>query len=261
MAFSNNDPVIHEFTSWLMQFDGPYLRNWEHLHKTNDPEAAVCEAHVWKLLTSHEVIVEPYLDGRRRSPDFRCKKDGEQFYVEAACVQAATASRRTTLPDADRIPFQAFNWRGLNRAVFEKCTDKATQFENVAAPGLLVVGTFHSATALSCIDKVVLPMLLHGEPLVAWTADPRTQPRDDSAQQISHLWQAAFLAPSASGPSATRSIISAILVCGFSFSPPRVLGLLNPDPKYPFHRDLLPEVEFCRLTGDFRSGDLSTEWI
>jgi hypothetical protein len=75
------------------------------------------------------------------------------------------------------------------------------------------------------------------------------------------LRSATFLRPDPiNGIGFARSSVSGLLLCGFGILPPRVLGILHPNPARPFDRNLLSDVPFCEVAIDSASGTLSTHW-
>jgi hypothetical protein len=82
--------------------------------------------------------------------------------------------------------------------------------------------------------------------------------------QATHLQSAAFIRPTKNINGLieyARNPISAILLCPFGTRPPEILGVLHPNPNYPFNRNILPKVEFCRLKDGYQKGKLEVEWI
>src|SRR5262245_29739260 len=100
LTFQPNQRVLDEFFNWIEQpqFDQRHARHWGELYN-NHPEAAMCEATFWAVLTDCGVSVSPnrYLDESKPSPDFLCHKGGVKFYVEVTCIQENTATRATSL--------------------------------------------------------------------------------------------------------------------------------------------------------------------
>src|SRR5262245_46828290 len=159
------------FGKWLEKFDEQHVRAWALLlHK--DPEAAMCEATFWGILTDCGVTVEPFLNlnGSKKSPDFLCKKASTTFFVvEVTCLRIATVTKKTHL---DHEPISKPRWyTPLHNAIWEECVNKTPQCAAVAAPCLLAVGTFHYVASAVAIQPRLLSWLLTGEPKIALDID------------------------------------------------------------------------------------------
>jgi hypothetical protein len=50
------------------------------------------------------------------------------------------------------------------------------------------------------------------------------------------------------------------LLCGISFDPPRVIGVLHPNPMHVFRPELLPGIEFGQVQVDQQSGRIQMRW-
>src|SRR5690606_18178231 len=137
-------------------------RNWALLFKTN-PEAAMCEATFWGILTDCGVDISPNADLKsgRVAPDFRCRKNGFEFYLEVTCIQIETATAKTGM----KHPFQkgASMYSLLNGAICQECIQKTPQCASVDAPCILGIGTFHGAASALCVSKTPMEWLLTGE--------------------------------------------------------------------------------------------------
>lgn len=254
-----------EHRQWLSAFDSQYLRNWEKLLNA-DYEAALCEAAVRRLLQSHGVTVQPNEDlagngptGAEQRPDFRCTGPQGEFFVEVTCLQIATVVEKTDLPH----PFQpgiAQNYGSLNDAIFEKCRKKTKQCSKVDLPTLLAVGTFHSHASAMCFSKKFADMLLTGTTSLTWFVNKETGESVGDAFQITKLDAASFLKPGSQSICEARTPLSGLLLCGFGFLPPTVLGILHPDPVRSFDRQWLPNIQFGEVQINRATGQLCTCW-
>ncbi|HET6878925.1 MAG TPA: hypothetical protein VFI31_02145 [Pirellulales bacterium] len=238
------------------------MRNWEKTYRSS-PHAAICEATFWKVLADRVIEVEPNeeLTGAAQRPDYRCKKDGQEFYVEVTCVLTATASKKTalsaTLPDRRLHPFDIW---GFNRAVNAECQNKVKQCANLGAPCLLAIGTFHSMVSTACVKKVLLSGILTGDVGIGWKVDPSQRGESEKTNFVTDLQNAAFLYAANQAIQSRRSPLSGLLIGGFGVIPWRKLGILHPKPIHEFDTKLLDDIEFCRLQHDLHSGLLKTKW-
>jgi len=250
-----------EHRQWLSAFDRPYLQKWEDLRNDNY-EAALCEAAVRRLLQAHGSTVEPNEDlvgkaptGPEPRPDFRCSRPEGAFFVEVTCISIATVVEQTGLPHS--LQFGAQNYAHLNDAIFKKCLRKYEQYSRTNLPTLLAVGTFHQWSVL-CMSRKFADMLLTGETSLSWTVDTETGQGIGDAFQTTELRLAPFLKPGSLG--ATRTSLSGLLLCGFGYDPPHVLGALHPRAARPFDRRLLPAIQFGEVQINQATGQLCTSW-
>jgi hypothetical protein len=246
---------------WLEGFDEQHARNWGLLYN-NDAEAAMCEAAFWGVLTDCGVTVEPNADllNGSSAPDFRCTKDGFEFYFEATCIKIETATRKTGLQHPPRRGCSHYSL--LNGAICNECVQKAAQCGSVDASCVLGVGTFHSHAAHVCIDKIAMEWLLTGEQMIGLDVDTRLGRAVGETYSTTDLHCATFFR-SLKGTDAltiARSPISAVVVGGF-VAEPQVFGVCHPKPLHEFRRDVLSRIEFCQLKPGYEGGSMETEWI
>lgn len=260
MSLQHDVKLIDLYIKWIEQFDINHARQWAHLYKC-DPEAAMCEAAYWAVLQDCGVEVEPNRDlvHGHPSPDFRCRKNGEKFYVEVTCMHIERVTKVTGLSDRPSGPG---HYGSLNAAIFDEVRQKTPQCAGLDASALVAVGTFHNQASCLCIAKHHIGMMLTGDELITWRIDPQAGQAIGDTFLSTELKSAAFVKPSATlWLEEARLPVSAILVAGFDCGPPNIYGLLHPNPLRPFNRDLLARIEFCRLLSDDTSKTLSTEWF
>ncbi|HEX7447773.1 MAG TPA: hypothetical protein VF306_09525 [Pirellulales bacterium] len=260
--FQPNPALEHRYRKWLGQFDPRYTRSWEKTFRSL-PQAAMCEATFWKILTDRGVTVQPNEDltGATKAPDFLCTKDGSKFYVEVTCILSDTTARKTSLPAAlpNRV-LHPFDVWGFNKAVQAECQQKVRQCGNVNAPCLLAVGTFHSAASSCCVKKLLLSGLLTGNMSIGWAVNLRVPRNRSTIRQTATLRNAPFACAAGSSIQPRWMPISALLLGGFGVVPWRRFGIEHPAPTRAFDIGLLPDIEFCRLAAHRTDGLLRTEW-
>jgi len=256
------DELATEHHAWLSAFPLQYLRNWKKL-LTGDYEAGLCEAAVRRLLQRHAIVIEPNEDltGSEQRPDFRCTKAQGTFFVEVACIPIDKVIEETGLP----YPSQpgARNYRHLNDAIFKTCKGKAPQCGTVIEPTLVAVGTFHADASALCFQRKFGNMLLTGETSLSWLVDTRTGSGVGDTFQTTGLFSAPFLRPQQPAPlqiGEARTSISAVLLCGLAFDPPRTLGILHPCAARPFDCRFLPDIDFGQVEVDRTAGRFCTSW-
>lgn len=195
-----------------------------------------------------------------KAPDLLCRRDKRKFYVEVRCLPIAEVTKKTRLAHP-RSSGPGF-WKPLTDMVFTVLRRKARQCADLDAPSMVAVGTFHVHASSLCVEQRFVEDLLTGERLITCPIDKATGAASGPIYESTKLKSAAFVRPdSAHGLASARGSVSAVLVCGLGFEPPRVLGALHPSPAREFDRRLLPNIEFCRLRIDEQAGALSAEWV
>jgi hypothetical protein len=255
------DDLADEHRVWLSRFDSRYLKKWEQLRRNNF-EAAMTEAAVRWLLEEHGIRVAPNesLDGSKRSPDFRCSKDGAEFYVEVTCITLENAIRKTGVDDS---PTEFSPFTPLNDPIFEKCLGKESQCRDLDLPVLLAIGTFHSTAASVSFRREFAQMLLTGTTRIAWHVNVQGGEPIGETFETTGLCSAAFL-KSEDGREINPALrsISGLLLCGIGSYPypAVVVGVLHPFPIHQFNRGLLPGVEFGEIEVERLTGQLRVRW-
>jgi hypothetical protein len=255
------DPILaQEHRQWLSAYDRQHLRNWEKL-LNDDSEAGMCEAAVRRLLELNGNRVQPNA-GLASSPDFKCTKSGQVFFVEVTCISVEKATQETGMSNLPSRTGELETYSLLNDALWGACKHKTLQCVGLAGPASVAVGTFHFNASCLCFLDVELEGLLTGEQRITRDIDTRTGDPVGDTYLSTAFRSAAFFRPDKNtGMAHARCPVSAMLLCGFGSNPPHVRGILHPAPVHGFDRGLLPRVEFCRLREGWESGQLSTEWI
>ena len=263
--FVPNHRVLKAFIKWIEspRFDQRYAMQWGKRYKA-DPEAAMCEAMSWAVLSLCGVDVEPNegLTGQKPSPDFRCSKSGAKFYVEVTCIQVDTATRKSKLEPVPTKTPGAQHYRHLNDAIFRECINKTPQCANQDAPCALFVGTFHHQASVHCIQKTFIEELITGESYIECAFDPVHGRAAGEPHEATSLRLATFSRMNSLGAiEDARQPISALLVGGFGCEPPHVFGLLHPKPRHKFEPSLLERIPFCDQKVDLIQGTIAAEWV
>ena len=246
---------------WLEHFDARHSKAWERL-LASDAEAAMCEANVRRLLSRKGCGVEPNTDKNPsgKSPDFKCRRDGNVFYVEATCLTISAATRATNL---DHLPETggAQNYSLPTQALWNDCRNKAPQCADLPHPTLVAIGTFHSQVTRICtLDHVVEDLVL-GERLIAFDIDTTKGRAVGPSYGITKLKGSTVLKPGLGHPVDARRSVSGMLVVGFGLIPWHIKGTLHHDAVRPFDRNLLPTIRFCRLARKCAPNTLRVEWV
>ena len=260
----NYAEVIQKHRGWLQNFGKQRLKKWEDLLK-NNPEAAICEAKTRKLLSDHNVIVEPYEDLSTGGPDFVCTKDSKTFYVETTCISIEAATKESDLYPTDSPEVDDSAYRNMTEKFRSEITRKTKQCSKVKAPRIVVVATLHPKASDCCIiDECSVEELLTGTTYITGEINTRSGRKVGDTYQSTRLENSVFILPKKGSPNQiedARNSVSAVLLCGFGLNPLNVIGCLHPNPNYPFDRSLLPDVKFAILADGYHYGVLKVEWI
>jgi len=263
MEFRPDKELHDRFLTWIESFGSQPARNWPLLYK-DSPEAAMCEATFWELMTNCGVDIAPQWDslGMQTGPDFVCTKDGQKFYLEVTCLLKDRVTKETGLADVPDKEIGVQGFGDLNNAFFNEMKNKTPQCAHLDAPCILGLGTFHVQASSLCCQRQTLESLLTGKQLISQKVDTRTGSPVGDVYMSTQLESAAFIRPGGDAVvEYARSPISAILIGGFGITPPSIHGLIHPKPARQFDRALLSRIEFCRLKPDSPPGKLAVEWI
>jgi len=260
------DQLIGGHREWLVNFNKDYLDAWDDLFTKDNSEAALCEAGTRQLLQELDVNVDPYpLGGNDRNPDFKCQKDDMLFYVDATCLMIDTATKSSQLDDVPHKQ-KASYYSLLTENYFKKVGKKVSQFENLNAPCLIAIGTFHFQAGALCFDKKSAEEILTGKSGISIQISKRTggavgDPFISTSLKANPFLKVRKIVCDESPIQPVWQTVSAILLCPFGTSPVKCLGILHPMPYYEFDRGLLTHIEFCHLKAGWESGNFTTEWI
>jgi len=255
------DPILPEHRAWLSQHEAWRRARWEAL-LSQQPEAAILEALVRRVLELAAVSVAPHEDQHLGGPDFTCN-DGA-FFVEATCITIQTARRETHLEDRS---LQGGAIGMLTGQIATEVGEKSVQFAGrVARPLLVVVGTLHVNASWMCMTADRVADVLQGTGVICIPINMKTGAASGPAQVLQDPSATPFVVTDtgAASPLDTwRRTVSAVLTLGLAAIRPEsggadvmrsVTGLLHPEPHHPFDRQLLPSIRFLRLDDGWLQG-------
>jgi hypothetical protein len=254
--------LIDQHQQWLNSFEEERLKQWKN-SLNNNIEAALCEAATRKLLVDHGCNVEPFEDRALGGVDFKCSKNSNAFYVEATCITKEVASTKSGLTDSFQSN-KATYYEFLTRTIWQELSNKTLQCSGLDAPCIVVIGTFHFQAGCLCFDDLAIEELLTGITYITKRIDAKLGKAVGETYESTKLESAAFIRPNESPPNFfeyARCPISAVLLCPFGTEPIKTIGVIHPNPNYPFKRDLLSDIKFCKLNDNYKHGLLKVEWI
>lgn len=241
---------------WLRSFDGRYTIKWERLLKA-DPEAAICEAATSELLRNQGVTVEPNEHMSLGGPDYVCRCDNYNFYVEATCMEKAGDKSGLTHGSV-------YTFSSLTKPILDEIRNKTRQCSSLDAPCVLAIGTLDDVAGHICFSKIFAGHILTGTPKISPGTDAEQRPTTDDLHWTTDLEDSGFVRPNRKTTNSieeARRTVSAVLLCSFGTTPLRAIGLLHPNPNHNFDRTLLPKIDFCRLAEGYQTGQFKVEWI
>ncbi len=280
MPFVVDPHLVSAHRRWLSAFDARHRLNWERM-LADAPESAMCEA-AFRRLFDHcviEVVPNEDLAGERKTPDFRCEKNGQRFYAEVTCLTIQRVVRAVELPDGPfegrftPTPVGVAGRDAIDQAapgillpsimglVRSECADKVPQCAGLDAPAVVCVGTFHPTASWGCIDREFMEELLCGSVHYVVRYNKLTGQIVDSVAKPSFDHSVPFRQQGRLAAS-VRQPISAVLVAGFGDGTIRetVMGVLHHDACRPFDPTLLPRIPFCRLAWTDSGRQARAEW-
>lgn len=200
--------LVEEHQAWLSSLGEQLaLKLWTDAINDNR-DGPIFEALVRRWLQKQGALVWPNEQSatRRRAPDFRCARNGCEFFVECTCVDDDRATTRTCLSSLPPSEGGAREYHKLDREVLDSCMRKVAQAKMVThAPMLVAVGSLHPLASLMS------------------SGDLETQRMATVFPVRNPAISAVLLFPSASEPT---------------------YGILNPAATHPFGRAIFPGVVF-----------------
>ena len=156
-------------------------------------------------------------------------------------------------------------YRLLTKAILGEICNKTRQCSNLDAPCVIAISTLHRKAGVLCFRKHGVETLLTGTRDLSIGFDPEEERTIGKVHESADLRDAAFVRfsrDSAGQVEFARNPVSAILLCAFGYVKLKAVGALHPNPNHEFDRDLLPNIEFARLTEGFQqTKQLDVEWI
>lgn len=222
-----------------------------------DAEAAQAEAAVFALLKAQRLRPEPADDPGTGGTDFlRRPTIRPPFVVEVTNLSQDSISRHSHIPGDQFEGGGAFEM--VTEALFAKVRKKAEQLADYPHARVLAVTTSHHA-AVSLFDALGAEWLLTSEPRITYPPEAPSE----AFKETTDLASSIFFRPNDKHEIVPcRQSVSAVLLVGLYDDQCQVLGILHPEPAYPFDIGNFQEVPFVRVSEwPIVEGELKTEWI
>ena len=194
-----------------------HLKKLEKNEKTN-PDGAKFEASVFSIIQSQGIHIEIGDDPKSGGTDFICKVNDRQFAFEATSINTFRMEEGTGLKNDQAGISGGFYQR--YPGLYQKLEAKVRQVSKYSFPRIVGIGSFHNESMTIFRD------VMADEYLFAFFIERN---RDLV-------------------PNKNLKAISAFLLVGFGYDEYRAMGFLNPDPEYPFYINMLPDINFRRIT-------------
>ena len=189
-----------------------HLKKLEGIERTN-LDGAKFEAVLYSILQSFRISVEIGDDPVSGGTDFICTVRDHKFAFEATTINTCAMERQTGLQN-DQREISGGCYQGY-QGMFLKLEDKVKQLSRNEFPGIVCIGSFHNESRMIFRDVM--------------TDDLDVFSMDVMANE-------------------SLKSISAYILVWFGFDDYKTMGFLNPQPKYPFDIQLLPDVNFSKIT-------------
>ncbi|HEC99980.1 MAG TPA: hypothetical protein ENN18_06335 [Proteobacteria bacterium] len=224
----------------------------------SNPQGARAEAIVFSYFRSNFDKVTISEDISTGGADFLVVSGENKFITEVSCIQTESVATQSGMTN------DAFEsspgWFGMITHVLRtKVSDKAPQVSGYPTPRVVVITCEHIGS-----DILIGPR--GAESLMGSDTKIRVPIGDESPYKVdlvTDLKDSIFFKFDKNGAveSCRRSISAVLLVSIFS-DKSLVVGILHPDPQYPFSISLLRSVPFLRLRKwPPENGVLEMEWV
>jgi hypothetical protein len=216
---------------------------------TSNPEGARGEAIIFSLLRTsllrfslfnNEVMIAE--DTTTGGADFLVTSGQSKFITEVSCLQAGSVASQSGIKN--EVKDGSCVWFGLiTHKLRTKVSNKAPQVARYKMPRVIAITCEHI-----CSDLLLGPdgaeSLLSSETKIAV---PIGDQRHDNTALVTDLRDSVFFRFKNGAVEPCRQSVSAVLLVSIFDDKSLIVGVLHPDPKYPFPISLLPTVPFLRL--------------
>jgi hypothetical protein len=263
---TNVDGVIQSYAEYLHEAYPQNLDRFEQ-SRASDPDAALAEAVVFRMLQTMSVRPEIHDQPQKGGPDFICYCNRgplhkpiseDRFIVEATSLTPDTVTRHSGIANIvpEEIGGGAFGL--VTQNIVNKAKAKAAQLANYPMPRILAITSNHVATP-ALFNAATAMWALVSE--VHWRHEIGSDVVDPA--EYTNLERSVFLRPGPDGTiEACRKSISAILLIAVYGDKSEVYGIQHPEPAYPLYVGWLPKVPFIRISPwPIIDGKIFTEWV
>ena len=236
--------VVECYKEFLSQSYPSQLKQFCKRH----PVSAQAEAVIHKFLSKHSDDVRIVEDPVKGGIDFECETNGTIYGVEVTHLDAAVVSRESGLPNKKPLQTGEARFYGMIPSkLFHKVLSKVTQMSQYPGPSVLVITCNHDRADMVMNKQAAIELLI-GEEMrtIELLMEKGTIPRSKSYSETK-LESSVFLRVAEGTLEPCYRHISAILLCCIRWDSASFLGVLHPDPQYPFPIELLTSVPFVAI--------------
>ncbi|MDD4893978.1 MAG: hypothetical protein PHW54_01520 [Candidatus Omnitrophica bacterium] len=249
------DEVLESYKTYLnVKYPG-HLEALEQREKSN-LDGVRFEAAIFSVARSYNLnpqIAEIIGEG---GVDFLCSSNQDKFLIEVTHCNTESIEEKSGLSNTPTNGEAKF-FSMITPKLQGKAKDKAEQMADYAMPRLLCIGATHTAATI-LLGKHAAKWLLTSETKISIPVGIPNAP----ISQTTELENSVFFKFDQKGEIVPcRQSISAILLVVLDNNSCLFVGLLHPQPAYPFDIDYFPDIPFLRMTnwGNL-DGRITTEW-
>jgi len=224
---------------------------------TSNSEGARGEAILFSLLRSHfdEVRIEE--DPSAGGADFRVASGEFEFITEVSCLQSeSVASQSGMKNEVEDGTVRCF--RMITHKLRTKVSNKAAQVSRYPVPRVVAITCEHIVSDF-LLGPLGAERLMSSE---AKIAVPIGDEPPDNIRSVTDLKDSVFFRFNNGAVEPCRQSVSAVLLVSIFPDKSLIVGLLHPDPQYPFQISVLPSVPFLRLKKwPPKNKTIEMEWV
>jgi len=220
----------------------------------HQPESARAEAYIFSILhrdCDSAIIGE---DASSGGVDFICSKEGHEFLVEVTSLTKESVTAQSGWDPEKDTEF----YRHITRKLFKKVSSKVDQVSGRSLPTVIIITSEHTGSG-GLMGTMAAEFLLTGKTKISVPVFPE----GGEAEQVTDLAESVFFGPSKGhGLEVRRRGVSSVVLGQMWGDECGLVGILHPDPEYPFPVDVFEDVPFARINPWPPERDaLNVEWI
>lgn len=257
------EPVMIEqvVESYLDYLSIVYPAHYELFKKRENTEGARAEAVVFSILRGllfglKNPDVRILEDPDKGGVDFLCQYDQGEFIVEVTSLDSESVKRKSGISDS---PNGGGAFSLISDKLLSKTKKKAKQVAGHLCPRVVAITSEYFGAAL--LGGLPAESFFHSDPMIAVPLNKSGTGLKQSFQSTD-LRMSPFLRVKGGEVQAVRKSISAVLLVTIIPGECEIVGVLHPEPRYPFDISVMPRVPFLRLEQWPLSGrTINTEWV
>lgn len=253
---TDNTEIIDSYKIFLEVKYPNHFKNY-CARLTAQPEGARAEAFMFSFLRQFLPEVKVAEDVSSGGVDFFCSADKTEFILEVTCLELNTVTSQSGLSNEKIIDGETIFFSMITHTLRSKVSRKVPQVSTQTVSRVLAITTEH-IFGNALIGQHGAEFLLTSDTKISIPINnPITQ-----TGLTTDLKDSVFFRINNGVFEVCRRSISAILLVQLLADKLAMVGLLHPDPIYPFPIKLLPTVPFLRLKRwPPEINKIQTEWV